>query len=171
MAKNTKSSKDSKGKKAVSRVATPRSEKISKLAKVTSGVTKTSALTFNLDITYHSAQDIYGILAEESPTQVLLKCRPKSGSSKEGYLHINKSDIIILEGALGKSTRINFMRDTVVKHKNVQVKLLDNGAMLVRSEDGNTFTINQHPAIRTSLVAAEVEGAGDAKKKKKKKSK
>lgn len=169
MAKTTKVAKDSKGKKAVSRVATPRSEKLGKLAKVTSGVTKTSALTFNLEITYNLAQDIYGILAEESDTQVLLKCRPKSGSSKEGYLHINKSDIIILEGALGKATRINFMRDTVVKHKNVQVKLMEAGAMLIRSEDGSTFTINPHPAIKTNLVAAEVEG--DAKKKKKKKTK
>lgn len=153
---------------AVTRVATPRSEKIAKLAKVTSGVTKTSALTFNLDITYHQAQDVYGVLAEENATQLVLKCRPKAGSSKEGYLHINKSDVIIIEGALGKPTRVNCMRDVVVKHKNVQIKLQDDG-MLVRAEDGNTFTVRNHPSIKTSVVAAEVEGGAKKDKKKKKK--
>jgi len=154
---------------AVSRNVTPRADKLAKLAKVSEGVSKLSALTFNVEITETMPADVFGVIAEEHENMIVLKCRPKSGSSKEGYITINRDSIILQEGTVGSHSRIRCIRDVVTKIKDAQVKV-DGHKVTVKTQDGAIMHINTNvPGVKVATVAAEVEGGAAPKKKKKKK--
>lgn len=165
---NIKSSKKKKtattGKKTPSAVKKPSSrtraslsERNDKRVKVESGVKGLTKSLHHVRIVGRQVREIYGYVAEETPTTVVFKTRAFLGASRKAlFKHIPRTDIVAYEGKLGKSARALVRAPQILaEYKDVTVSYGKDDTILLKTQDGDEIKI-VNPNIQN--ISVEIDG-------------
>ena len=156
---STKVKGGTKGKTKVATSTRPSlSARNEKRVKVESGVKSLPKAMHHVRIVAKQVREIYGYVAEETDTTVVFKTRPLLGASRKAqYLHIDRSDIVLFEGKLGKVCRalIN-ANQLLAEYKDVTVAYKDSTIILKNSTGDEIKVLNQN------IPGVHVEISGDA---------
>jgi hypothetical protein len=160
---STKSSKKVKKVKPGSSVAKSRTrpgltERNAKRVKVESGVKSLPKAKHVVRVMSRQVREIYGYVAEETASTVVFKTRAFIGASRKAqYLHIDRADIVLFEGKVGKASRA-FVRapQLLAEYKDVTVSYKGDNIVLKTPEGDEVQILNQN------IPGITVEISGDA---------
>ena len=130
-----------------------RVQRIDNKVNLKNGVKALKSSRFNVSVRATDVVTRFGVIANMDSTSVNLLTKPKSGSSKEGFMLLDRADIIAVEGAVGESSKVLVHEQSeVALYKDVAVSIKD-GAYILKEADGSEIHIQKRPGLSVSAIA------------------
>jgi len=95
----------------------------------------------------------FGIISSMDSSSISFLTKPKSGSSKEGVMLIDRDNVIAVEGTVGGKAKIVVTEKTeVALFKDVSVSIKD-GAYILKEPDGAEIHIQKRPGVTVNVIS------------------
>jgi len=108
---------------------------------------------FNVQVSAANVVTRYGVIHSMDENSVQFITKPKSGSSKEALMVIDRANLIALEGAVGEAAKAVVVETTeVALYKDVALKVKGDSYLLTE-KDGATITVEKRPGVEVNAVA------------------
>ena len=152
VSKKVKGSKVSK-KAKVSKGANIRTQRISNKVKLKSTAKSIKNSRYTVSVVASNVETRYGIINSIDESSIGLITKPKSGSSKEGLMLIDRANVISVEGSLGEDAKVLVHEQSeVALFKDVSISL-KNGAYTLKETDGSEIHIQKRPGLTVNAIA------------------
>lgn len=133
--------------------ANVRTQRIEAKVKLKTNAKSYKSSRFNVSVSTANIVTRYGVVAAMDATSVQLITKPKSGSSKEAVLLLDRANIVSLEGGVGQPAKALVQEVTeVALFKDVSIKIKD-GAYLLTEKDGSEITVEKRAGVEVNAVA------------------
>lgn len=153
-----KKSKTPKPTKPTSRTRASLQDRNEKRVKVESGIKGLSKSLHHVKIMSRQVREIYGYVAEETATTVVVKTRAYIGASRKPlFKHIPRTDIVAYEGKVGKACKVLVRApQLLVEYKDVTVSYKGE-SLVMKTTDGDEITI-----VNMNMPGITIDIDGDA---------
>jgi hypothetical protein len=130
-----------------------RALRIANKMKVSADIKDFPSSKFNVVIYTLNVIERFGILVKLTDHEVVIKTKPKSSSSKEGFKLIDPNQIVTIDGSLNESCKVRVEEMTLIDtYKNVEVEV-SAGYYHLTDDDGFETKIKRRGGVVVEAVA------------------